>query len=383
MRTILIASSALALVAAPGFAQSQAQDPANQPPSASDERNGLFDGWFENGHPLEGLPVYTRDGERVGSVERVRGGAGPDADLEVSDGRSEPLDVDALVVETGGFLGIGAREVDIDPGQAELTSVDGDERIILDISNAEFERLREHARDRDAGLGGDSGEDRAWRDGERDASNLQRQEDALTDAQTRAEQQSRLESEADPQRQDDAWTETQRQMDGQDTVAGQTRAQAQAADADEARDWSADAAEPYSGSHEWVGMPVYSSDGDRLGEVHKVRALPGADGFGGEQDPFADEADPRDGQADPMRDDMRTQTGAPPPPATTGGAQDVSAIIVRTGGFLGIGRREVRVEGNLAALRTEGSEPRVVINMSQDAFNDLPEYERNGDRTGG
>lgn len=490
MKTMLIASSALALVAAPSFAQDPAYDPATtQQPATGDQRtdhranDGLFDDWFDDGHSLEGTPVYTNDGERVGSVERVRGGAGSDAYTDLTDGTTRDLDVAGLVVETGGFLGIGTREVDIEAGNAQRTSVDGEQRIILDMSNAEFERLREHARDADrrddtwrdnqrqdtgqraddrgglipasdtqTGVQGQVGHDRgtfatddAFRDdhplrdvavytndGERvgsvervrgggefgtytdmtdgdtsdldvsglvvetggflgigtrevdvDAGNAQRTsvdgEQRIILDMSNAEFERLREHARDD---DDMWGTDDRTdrtwQDRQDGAAtqtdartqtrtgagtqGQTQAQTQAqtgvtgqTQADQATQRAQASGEVhgdvYTDGHHWVDTPVFSSDGERLGSVTRVRS-------------YSDTAYARGG-------DTVAMTEADP---------DVAAVVVRTGGFLGLGRREVEVDINNAELEMQDGEPRLVLDMTADRFGEMPEYDRNRTR---
>lgn len=484
MKTMLIASSALALVAAPSFAQDPAYDPATQQPATGEQRtdhradDGLFDDWFDDGHSLEGTPVYTNDGERVGSVERVRGGAGSGAYADLTDGTTRDLDVTGLVVETGGFLGIGTREVDVDAGNAQRTSVDGEQRIILDMSNAEFERLREHARDRDrawdadrrderardagqwtddrgglipasntqTGVQGQVGHDRgtfatddAFRDdhplrdvavytndGERvgsvervrggsatdrfddlvdgstedlnvsglvvetggflgigtreveiEAGNAQRTsvdgDQRIILDMSNAEFERLREHARDrddgmwgtddrtdrtwQDRQDGAAIQTDAGVQGQAGAGapGQTQAQTQAGVTGDAQlgqttqraGMTGEARSGvYTDQHDWVDAPVFSSDGERVGRVRQVRTASGTT-------------------------------------AMTGADSDVAAIVVRTGGFLGLGSREVEIDANQVRQETQQGDPRLVLDMTEDRFGELPDHDRNRARAGG
>jgi opacity protein-like surface antigen len=142
MKTLLIASSAIALLAVPAIAQDYAQDPM-EPPAATGQAHGDV---YTDDHHWVGAPVYSSDGERVGSVEKVKvsGDVAFDAEDENVAVAEAEADVEAILVGTGGFLGIGTREVAIDPAEAELTMVDGDERLVVDYTEAEFEDLPEH-----------------------------------------------------------------------------------------------------------------------------------------------------------------------------------------------------------------------------------------------
>ncbi|WP_439633507.1 PRC-barrel domain-containing protein [Glycocaulis sp.] len=282
---------------------------------------------FRDDHPLRDVAVYTNDGERVGSVERVRGGADAGTYTDMTDGDAADLDVNGLVVETGGFLGIGTREVEIEAGNAQRTSVDGEQRIILDMSNAEFERLREHARDDDDGMWNtDDRTDRTWQD---------RQDGAAT--QTDAGLQGQ--------------TQTQAQTQTQSGAAGQTQADAATQRAQASGEVHGDV---YTDGHHWVDTPVFSSDGERLGSVYQVRS-------------YSDTAYARGGDTVAMTE---------PDP-------DVAAVIVRTNGFLGLGRRQVEVDIDQVELEMQDGEPRLVLDMTQSRFEDLPDHERNRNRAGG
>lgn len=288
---------------------------------------------FRDDHPLRDVAVYTNDGERVGTVERVRGGTATDRFDDLTDGNTEDLNVSGLVVETGGFLGIGTREVDISADNAQRASVDGEQRIILDMSNAEFERLREHARDNDRVWGNDR-DDQTRRD---DARTGQQQDGNWTDTQTQTGQQAGQQ------------TGTPDRTGVTGTGAGaETRARADASG--EAH------GDVYTDGHHWVGTPVYSSDGERVGSVHKVRSL-------------SNTAYARGGETVAMTE---------PDP-------EVESVIVRTGGFLGLGRREVEVDVDEVELDMSNGEARLILNVNQDQFNELPEHNRNNrnNRVGG
>ena len=58
--------------------------------------------------------VYSRSGEQIGEIERVRGGANA----------HHPS---AIVLETGGFLEIGGREVELSGSNFRLTDYEGEQ----------------------------------------------------------------------------------------------------------------------------------------------------------------------------------------------------------------------------------------------------------------
>ncbi len=146
MKKLLIASSALTLLAVPAIAQDYADPMTEQPAAATGEVHGDV---YTDGHHWVGTPVYSSDGERVGSVEKVKvsGDVAYDAEDENVAVADAEIDVESILVETGGFLGIGTREVAIDPAEAELTMVDGDERLVVSYTEAEIENLPEYEAD--------------------------------------------------------------------------------------------------------------------------------------------------------------------------------------------------------------------------------------------
>lgn len=152
MKKLLIASSALTLMAAPAIAQDWQDEPAADPAVQGEVHADAY----TDGHHWVGTPVYSSDGERIGSVEKVRvSGETAYVDGDAAVIEVEP-DVDSIIVETGGFLGIGTREVSITPDDAELVVVDGDERLVVSYTEDEFENLPEHDKD------GDRDDSGAW-----------------------------------------------------------------------------------------------------------------------------------------------------------------------------------------------------------------------------
>ncbi|WP_429912169.1 PRC-barrel domain-containing protein [Glycocaulis sp.] len=355
MKTMLIASSALALVAAPSVAQDPVQDPATQQQTTGDRQhttgerqNDWFNpgDWFDDGHSLEGVAVYSRDGERIGTVDRVAGGIQTGQYTDMADGRTEDLDVDGLVVSTGGFLGIGTREVRVEAGNATRTSVNGEQRIILDMSNEEFERMREHAREDDGMWNGQrtqqdrtqqqhlqpgradqdrTGQDRDWQD-----------RDTQQPGQDRDWQ--------DQQRQDrDQWTDDD---EGGLIPASNTQTGVQGQAGHDRGTFATDDA--FRDDHPLRDVAVYTNDGERVGSVERVRG--GADA--------GTYTDMTDGDTSDL---------------------DVTGLVVETGGFLGIGTREVEIEAGSAQRTSVDGEQRIILDMSNAEFERLREHARDDD----
>jgi hypothetical protein len=82
---------------------------------------------YTDDHHWVGLRVQSSDGGRIGEIERVR---------LTADG-----EVDAIVVESGGWMDIGGREVLIEPSDYSFAP-NGDRPIaVLAYTRAEFEAL--------------------------------------------------------------------------------------------------------------------------------------------------------------------------------------------------------------------------------------------------
>jgi sporulation protein YlmC with PRC-barrel domain len=434
MKRMLIASSALALMAAPSFAQDSAYDPATQQPGASDERgdqrNGLHDGWSDDDHPLSGVAVYTNDGERVGSVERVRGGAGADAHAALADGASEDLDVTGLVIETGGFLGIGTRELDIELGQAQRTSVEGDERIILDMSNAEFELVREYARDDDDGdtsmrTGMSYSDTMDSRDAYRDDHPLKAVAVYTRDGEQvgsveRVRGGAQAGSYTDLADGDTADLDVsglvvetggflgigtrevnisagqaqRTSVDGERRIildmsnAEFERMREYAREEDDRRDRDADAwdGDTSAGMTQRTTGDAYRTD-TRTGSQAGMQGQAGA--TGATRDAFRDDHPLKDvavytrdgdqvGSVERVRGGALTGSYADLSDGATA-ELDVSGLVVETGGFLGIGTREVDISAGRAHRTSVDGEHRVVLDMTNAEFERMREHARDDD----
>lgn len=79
---------------------------------------------------LHGLPVFDEQSDPVGTVAEVR--VGPDGS------------VTGAIVEVGGFLGLGARRVDLGVDQMAMRGLDSETRdpaVQLLVSDAELDQL--------------------------------------------------------------------------------------------------------------------------------------------------------------------------------------------------------------------------------------------------
>jgi sporulation protein YlmC with PRC-barrel domain len=81
---------------------------------------------------LRGADVYDINNQRVSSI----------SDVVLGDGES----VQAVLIDVGGFLGIGARTVAVPMDQVEIqgTEAGGDLRVFLNITQEQLEALPEH-----------------------------------------------------------------------------------------------------------------------------------------------------------------------------------------------------------------------------------------------
>lgn len=175
MKRFLIATSMLAFTAAPAFADDpQTYQDDQTPPATTDmpetdepifddqdddtdlmdnddltDDEDLFDQdaddtWdeaeldegFTDDHDWIDQDVYSSDGEELGDVERVR--------------LSAAGEVEAIVVETGGVVEVGGREVLIENGEFELTSATEDDemRVTLTVDASGFAALPDFDEDR-------------------------------------------------------------------------------------------------------------------------------------------------------------------------------------------------------------------------------------------
>lgn len=279
MKKFLIACSAAALMSAPA---AMAQDEADAPAVAAEN--------YTEDHPWVGLPVHDANDERIGSVQKVMFADGVQTrDGDETDLAEADVEISAFIIETGGFLGVGDREVQVDTSEAELLEDDDHgEHIVLALSQDEVEALPTTETE------GDEGD---W-DMEPD-----RNEDPA---------------------QDDADPYGDEPMD--DSMADEAAMDDEAA----AADMSAE-----SEQHAWVGLPVHAGvDDERVGSVSDVRL---------------------------------------------NASGEVEAIIIETGGFLGIGDREVEIDSSEFEPVSVDGEERVELEMSEDELEALPEHDDEGE----
>ncbi|MGX6647417.1 PRC-barrel domain-containing protein [Maricaulaceae bacterium MS644] len=79
-------------------------------------------------HDWVNTAVYSRSGEKIGEIERVRGGAGA-------------LHPRAIVLETGGFLDIGGREVELSGSNFRLTDYEGEQVLQIRYTQDEIMQM--------------------------------------------------------------------------------------------------------------------------------------------------------------------------------------------------------------------------------------------------
>lgn len=96
--------------------------------SDDDNTGARTDRWTDD-HDWIGVAVYSRTGEQIGEIERVRAGA---------EG-SQPT---AIVIETGGFLEIGGREVELNGSNFRLTEYEGEEVLQVRYTEDELNQMK-------------------------------------------------------------------------------------------------------------------------------------------------------------------------------------------------------------------------------------------------
>lgn len=95
--------------------------------TAGGEDSGDTDRWTDE-HAWVDVPVYSRTGEQIGEVERVRGGANG----------AQPT---AIVLETNGFLDLGGREVELNGSNFRLTDYEGEQVLQIRYTEDEIEQM--------------------------------------------------------------------------------------------------------------------------------------------------------------------------------------------------------------------------------------------------
>tara|TARA_R110002096_G_scaffold176057_6_gene352087 strand:+ start:1267 stop:2370 length:1104 start_codon:yes stop_codon:yes gene_type:complete len=286
------------------------------------DNSDLDRGPFTDDHDWIETSVYASDGTELGEVERVR---------LTADG-----EVDGLVVETGGVLEIGGREVLIENGDYRLTTVEDEGRIELTATQAEFQALPDFNEDAasEYPLSDDD-----YNDDEMDEEIVSEDDgdDVAVNTETETESNvamSHLTTDVDNGAMTTASLDDQADRhDGNDLTA--TVGQAwDNSDLDRT---------PFTDDHAWIETNVYGSDGAELGEVERVRL------------------------------------------SSEG---EVEAIVVEYGGTLEIGGREVLIESADFDLETivetdntversmdqMDSETRIVLAFDSAAFAALPDF---------
>ena len=83
--------------------------------------------WTDS-HEWVNTAVYSRTGEKIGEIERVRGGA-------------NAQNPSAIVLETGGFLDIGGREVQLSGSNFRLTDYEGEQVLQIRYTDDEIMQM--------------------------------------------------------------------------------------------------------------------------------------------------------------------------------------------------------------------------------------------------
>ncbi|MEE2567709.1 PRC-barrel domain-containing protein [Hyphobacterium marinum] len=268
---------------------------------------------YTDDHAWIETSVYGSDGAELGEVERVRLSA---------DG-----EVEAIVVEHGGTLDIGGREVLIEAGDYMVATVEGENRLELTYSLAEFEALPDFNEDAasEYPLSDDDYNDDEM-DDEIETGMTDKPETgdvAMTavefepDAETGVVADSRI-VEVDHSG-DLAMTDGAGMSDGSDLGDSITET-VDNADLDRS---------PYTDDHAWIETSVYGADGSDLGEVERVRLT--AEG-------------------------------------------EVEAIVVEHGGTLDIGGREVLIEAGDYMVAEVDGETRLELGYTLAEFEALPDF---------
>jgi sporulation protein YlmC with PRC-barrel domain len=179
---------------------------------------------FSDDHAYVDAEVRTMNGEDLGTVERVRFAS------------NQQADIDAYVIETGGFLEIGGREILVNADDAEwTTNADGDQVLTLSYTGTQIaslptfdeSRVSDYWLSDDDMMDGDDSDHAGDHDGD-----------------------DRMEmSDADHDRMSD------------ETMAS----------ADVEADWSTDVETAAWDVEDWTDSTVYLSSGDQLGIVRDVR----------------------------------------------------------------------------------------------------------------
>lgn len=136
MRNRILVATAVALaLSAPAFGQSQppssaqssGQQPANQALQQSQQAQQSLEQLAAQGDKVIGKDLYGANQEKVGSVKDVV--VGPDGKLK------------AVLVDVGGFLGIGAKTVAV---PTEQLTVKGEQVVAANLTKQTAESMPEY-----------------------------------------------------------------------------------------------------------------------------------------------------------------------------------------------------------------------------------------------
>ncbi|WP_417476674.1 PRC-barrel domain-containing protein [Maricaulis sp.] len=217
--TTMFVAASTAYAQDPQTMQQDADNDAVHAVARAWDNADLDRGPYTDDHAWIETNVYGSGGAELGEIERVR--------------LTAEGDVDAIVVEYGGILEIGGREVLIEAGDYALTTIDGENRVELSFDRAAFEALPDFNEDAasEYPLSDDD-----YNDNEAEAE--------LAMSTTRSDSARTVQQDAD----NDLVHAAANAWDNADLDRG-----------------------PYTDDHGWIDTTVYASDGAELGEVERVR----------------------------------------------------------------------------------------------------------------
>jgi sporulation protein YlmC with PRC-barrel domain len=125
-----MSTAIVGLAALPGFAiaqSDQADDTMTQEQTETDSQTGTGTG--VEASEVEGAPVMSRDGDKLADVSEV---------LLTEDGS-----IEAIVVNVGGFLGIGSKPVEVpfDKVTLQTNDEDGEMSIIIPMTEQDLKDM--------------------------------------------------------------------------------------------------------------------------------------------------------------------------------------------------------------------------------------------------
>ena len=332
-----------------------------------------------------GMRVYRADAAEADSYEGVQDNW--DDIGEINDVIfSRDGDVEAVLVDIGGFLGIGENQVAVDMDSIRFvsdsgtTDMENDFFLVLNAPRGALE---------DAPTFGSAGHDRSaigdeeqtaaaggstdMMDGQSSDSDMAASDEQDMTATDTAEAGDTGQSDAMDT--DTAEAGDTGQSDAMDTdtaeAGGTGQSDAMDTDTAEAADTSMSEEDTAAAADE--GMTADSSDAATSGSQFSEAVTPGRDGYVTMTDDelIADDLtgarayDSNDQRIGEVSELLMSEDGK------------IESAIVDVGGFLGIGEKPVQLEmSKLDIMRSEdGSEIRVYIPMSEEELDSLPEYE--------